>query len=62
MAARDGEGITPLYFAYQKSVIRIIDYLIKKGASKDTKTKYSISPEILHPLSAYSKSIELLSQ
>lgn len=31
MAARDSEGITPLHFAYQKGVTRIIDCLIEKG-------------------------------
>lgn len=45
MAARDGEGMTPLHFAYQKGVTRMIDFLIEKGASKDAKTRYGVSPD-----------------
>ena len=53
MVARDSEGMTPLYFVYQKGVTRIIDYLIEKGANKEAKAIYGVTPEMLHPLSAY---------
>jgi ankyrin repeat protein len=60
MAARDGEGMTPLHFAYQKGVTRIIDCLIEKGASREAKAIYGLTPEMLHPLSAYSEAMRRL--
>jgi ankyrin repeat protein len=60
MAARDGEGMTPLHFAYQKGVTRMIDCLIEKGANREAKAIYGLTPEMLHPLSAYSKAMRTL--
>lgn len=53
MVARDSKGMTPLYFIYQKGVIRMIDCLIEKGANKEAKAIYGVTLEMLHPLSAY---------
>jgi hypothetical protein len=60
--ARDDEGKTPLHFAYQHGVTKMVDFLLEKGAKRDAKTKHGITPEMLHPLSAYSKSWNLLSR
>jgi hypothetical protein len=37
--------MAPLHFAYQKGSMKMIDYLVKKGAKGDTKTKYSLAPK-----------------
>jgi ankyrin repeat protein len=60
IATRDSKGIIPLYFVYQKGIIRIIDCLIEKGASREAKAIYSLTPEMLHPLSIYSEVIRKL--
>lgn len=62
IAARDGESMTPLHFAYQSGVTQMVDCLLEKGAKRDAKAKQSIALEMLHPLSAYSKSLRLLSR
>ncbi|PMD52623.1 ankyrin [Hyaloscypha bicolor E] len=38
------------------------DYLVEKGAKRDAKTEYDLTPEMLHPHSAYSEAMRLLSQ
>jgi ankyrin repeat protein len=60
MAARDGEGMTPLHLAYQKGVIGMIDCLVEKGANREAKAIYGLTPEMLHPFSAYSKAMRRL--
>jgi hypothetical protein len=60
MAARDGESMTPLHFAYQKGVTRMIDCLMEKGANREAKAIYRLTPQMLHPLSAYSKAMRTL--
>jgi ankyrin repeat protein len=60
MAARDSEGMTPLHFVYQKGVTRMIDCLVKKGANREAKTIYSLTPEMLHPFSVYSEAMRML--
>jgi ankyrin repeat protein len=60
IAARDCDDMTPLHFAYQKGVTKMINCLIAKGAKRDAKAKYGITPEMLHPFSRYSESMRLL--
>jgi ankyrin repeat protein len=62
ISARDDEGKTPLHFAYQHGVKKMVDFLLEKGAKRDAKTKHGITPEMLHSLSAYSKLWNLLSR
>jgi ankyrin repeat protein len=59
MAARDSKGMTPLHLVYQKGVIRMIDFLIEKGANREAKAIYGLTLEMLHPLSAYLKAMVL---
>jgi ankyrin repeat protein len=57
MAARDGECMVPLHFSYQKGITRMKDYLIEKGANREAKAIYGLTPEMPHPLSAYSEAM-----
>jgi hypothetical protein len=62
VAAKNGEGMTLLYFAYKYGVTKMVEYLLEKGANREAEAIYGLTQEMLRPLSAYSESLRLLSR
>jgi hypothetical protein len=54
--------MTLLYFVYKYGVTKMVEYLLEKGANREAEAIYGLTPEMLHPLSAYLESLRLLSR